>query len=93
MALTITVTKKSVTKEATGLFNISINLTCKDGIKEVINKDYSFHFHQGGDAESEIKKVGVQMQADINAYKASQVIFNHAKFDAGVQWLNTNLTG
>ncbi len=48
MALTYTVTKKSVTKVQVGLFHIIHNLTCLDGAVEVINQDVSVEYRAGG---------------------------------------------
>ncbi len=51
MALTILVTKKIVTQSQSGLWNITLNLVCKDGVPEVINQDFSMRYKVGQDVE------------------------------------------
>ena len=93
MALTILVIKKSVTQSQDGLWNITLNLNCKDGVPEVINQDFSVRYKTGQDIEVMVKKVQEEIQKVINYYKSSQVIFNHAKLATAITYLNTNLMG
>ena len=93
MALTILVTKKSVTQSQDRLWNITLNLSCKDGVPEVINQDFSFRYKTGQDIEVVVKKIQEEMQRVIDYYKSSQVIFNHAKLTTAITYLNSNLVG
>ncbi len=93
MALTIFVTKKSVTQSQSGLWNITLNLVCKDGTPEVINQDFSMRYKVGQDVEVVVKKIQEEMQRVIDYYKSSQVIFNHAKLATAITYLNNNLVG
>jgi len=93
MALTVLVTKKSVTQSQDGLWNIILNLTCKDGTSEVINQDFSIRYKTGQDIEGVVKKIQEEMQRVIGYYKSSQVIFNHAKLATAITYLNSNLGG
>ena len=88
MALTVLVTKKSVTQSQNGLWGITLNLTCKDGIPEVINQDFFIRYKTGQDIEVIVKRVQEEMQKVIDYYKSSQVIFNTA-----ITYLNSNLVG
>ena len=93
MALTILVTKKNVTQSQAGLWSITLNLSCKDGVPEVINQDFSMRYKTGQDIELIVKKIQEEMQKVINYYKSSQVIFNHAKLATAITYLNSNLVG
>jgi len=93
MALTILVTKKSVTQSQGGLWNITLNLTCQDVAIEVINQDFSIRYKTGQDIEVIVGNIQEEMQRVINYYKSSQVIFNHAKLATAITYLNANLVG
>lgn len=92
MALTPTVTKKSVTQSMNKMWNITLNLSIMDGGDEVINKDFNLRYRTGQDVAERVKTVGVEMQDEIDSYKSSQVILNHAQLDTAVTWINNNLT-
>jgi hypothetical protein len=93
MALSITVSKKSVTKDQNGQYAITLNMVAKEGLAEVINKDFTSHYHNGVDPAAIIAKWQIDMQAEIAKYKDEQSIYTHATLDAGVTTLNTNLVG
>jgi hypothetical protein len=93
MALTILVTKKSVTKWGDALWDITLNMICSELEVEKINKDFTIHYGTGQDPETTIKNLQIEMQLAINDYKGEQVILNHPKLDIGVTYLNNNLTG
>jgi len=93
MPLTILITKKSVTQSQDGLWNITLNLACKDGVPEVINQDFSVRYKTGQDIGVVVKKIQEEMQRVINFYKSSQVILNHAKLATAITDLNSNLVG
>lgn len=91
MALTPTVTKKSVTQSMNKMWNITLNLSVMDGVDEVINKDFNLRYRTGQDVAVRVKTIGVEMQDEIDSYKGEQVIFNHAQLDTAVTWINNNL--
>lgn len=93
MALVITVTKEAVRLQNPNLYYIDINMVVIDGGSEVINQTFQINYNTGQDPESEIKSLKNQMQAAIDNYIAEQVVYNHAKLDNAVTWLNNNLTG
>ena len=93
MALTITVTKASVTEQMDKLWNVALNLTCLDAAVEVINRDFSIRYRMGEDLADKESKIQAMMQEAIDEYNAEQVIFDHAKMDTIVTNLNNNLTG
>ena len=100
MALTIMVSKVSVTKQMKGLLNIHLNLLCKamlgspSVLTEVINQNFSTRFRPGlNNISDKEEKLQLEMQKTIDDYKQNQQIFNHAQLDAVVDNLNTNLTG
>jgi hypothetical protein len=93
MALTILVTKKGVTQMQEGLWNITLNLVCKDSTIEVINQDFTMRYKTGQDIEIIAKGIQEEMQRVITRYKSSQVIFNHTKLNNAVAYLNSNLVG
>lgn len=93
MSLTISVTKKAVSKTMDGLWNITLNLSCADGATKVIDQDFSMKYRTGQDPEVQVKKIQGDMQAAISEYKAEQVLMNHAKLDSAVTYLNANLVG
>jgi hypothetical protein len=93
MALTLQVTKKSVQTSQRGLWIITLNLQGLDGTTEVINRDFSIRYKTGQDMEVKVKGIQEEMQELIANYKSEQVIFNHAKLTAAINYLNSNLVG
>jgi hypothetical protein len=93
MALTIQVTKKSVSQSMEGMWLINLNLSCLDGEIKVIDRDFSIRFKTGNDIELKVKAIREEMQKAINQYKTEQVIFNHAKLTTALIYLNSNLVG
>jgi hypothetical protein len=91
MTLAITVTKKSVSKNMDKLWNISMNMTLFDETVEVINKDYSIRYISGDDIVEKTNQLKIQMQADINKYKAEQAIFMNAQLDTAVSTVQAGL--
>lgn len=76
MALTATVTKKSVTEVQSKLWNVTINMTLKDGTTEVVNKDYALHYRPGDSIAAKKNAWITMMQADIDKYKSEKTIKN-----------------
>ena len=93
MALTINVTKKSVTLQMPKLYNITLNLTCLDEQQEVLNKDFSVRYRTGDNIDDKASKFLKMMQYEINKYLEEQNIFNHTKMDNLVTYLGGNLVG
>lgn len=92
MAITdITVTKQEVTPQLPDLWNICINLTCLDGVEEVINQNFMARYRPGQDPELVVKALREEMQNLIDEYNQAQVYYNHTKLDDAVAWLNSVL--
>jgi hypothetical protein len=92
MALTATVTKKSVTYMNPNDYNITLNLLLKDGTTEVLNQDISFPFDKTDTVPKKTLEVISRMQAEIDKYKAAQVIFNSAALNTAVANVQGGLT-
>lgn len=84
MALTATVTKKSVTEVQSKLWNVTLNMTLKDGTTEVLNKDYALHYRPGDSIAAKKNAWIATMQADIDKYKSEKTIFNAAALNTVV---------
>jgi len=84
MALTVLVTKKSVTKVMDKLWDVSVNMVLTDNAVEVINKDYSLHYRTGDSVGAKQTAWIAMMQADIDKYKSEQGIYNAAALDTVV---------
>lgn len=93
MALVITVTKEAVQLQRPNLYHTGINLLVTDNAVEVINQIFQVNHNTGQDLEPKIKDLKNQMQAVIDDYVAEQVVYNHAKLDNAITWLNNNLSG
>ena len=93
MTLTITISKKSVSKQQEGLWNITLNLTCQENSTEVINQDFNVRYKTGQDIETKVAEIQVKMQEAIDKYKSEQQIFSHKKLDDAITALQSNLIG
>jgi len=93
MALTIEVTKVSVSEQMDKLWNITLNLKCTEDTVEVINQNFSVRYRPGQDAEAKVKKMLAEMQEAIDDYKGEQQIFDAIALDTAVTWLQSNLEG
>jgi len=80
MAITALITKKSVIRQQDKLYNITVNLSLKDGVTEVLNQDFSIRFRTGDNVASKKAALQAEIQAVIDNYKAEQVLFNNAAF-------------
>jgi len=92
MALTATVTKKSVGYAQPKLHNIAFNLVLKEGTTEVLNKDVSCNFLLGDAASEKVALITNLMQIEIDRYKAEQVIFNSTALNNAVTSIQNGLT-
>ena len=80
MALTIQISKVSVSKQQEGLFNISINLRCLEGITEVLNKFFNVRFKPGQkNIENKINEMQKPLQQAIDDYKKALKLLAIAK--------------
>ena len=84
MALTTTVTKKSVSLSQPKMWMITLNMSLKDNAVEVLNKDYSVKYKTGDSVPSKTVTFIELMQADINGYKSEQLIYNNIQLDTVV---------
>jgi len=84
MALTTTVTKKSVSLSQPKMWMITLNMSLKDNAVEVLNKDYSIRYKTGDSISDKVAKFIELMQADINWYKSEQLIYNNIQLDTAV---------
>ena len=84
MVLTATVTKKSVTEVQDKLWNVTLNMTLKDGAEEVLNKDYALHYRPGDSIAAKKNAWTATMQADIDKYKGEKTIKNAAALNTVV---------
>lgn len=84
MVLTATVTKKSVTGVQDKLWNVTLNMTLKDGAEEVLNKDYALHYRPGDSIAAKKNAWIATMQADIDKYKGEKTIKNAAALNTVV---------
>lgn len=93
MALSITVSKKSVILAQEKLYQITLNMIATDNSVEVINQDFTQPYRPGDNINIKAVKFQTEMQAAIDKYKAEQNIYNNSTLTSVVTWLNSNLTG
>ncbi len=91
MALTIVVTKVSVSEQLEKLWNITLNLQILDDATEVHSENFSSRYRTGDDIADKEAQLQIDMQEAIDDYKDEQTIFDHAKMDTMVTNLNNNL--
>ncbi len=84
MALTVTVTKKSVSLIMSKMWHITLNMVLKENAIEVLNKDYSIRFRTGGSISLKVAGFIKLMQDDIDKYKSEQQIFTAASLDTAI---------
>lgn len=90
MALTATVTKKSVSLVQEKLYEVTFKLILTD-TTEVFNKDYSIKYRTGQTISTLTNKFIKLMQDDIDKYKAEQVIFNATQLNTSLSNVNSGL--
>ena len=90
MALTATVTKKSVSLVQEKLYEVTFKLILTD-TTEVFNKDYSIKYRTGQNISTLTNKFIRLMQDDIDKYKAEQVIFNATQLNTSLSNVNSGL--
>ena len=93
MALSITVTKVSVSEPMDGMVNVTLNLTCEDGSDEIINRDFSEKKKEHMTVAQVRDRFLVDMQEEIDRYKREQELFTHTALDNAVTYLEATLEG
>ena len=89
MALSTTITKKSVTLVGDGKYTITYNLLYKDGETTLIDRDFSQVFKPGmAWATTVTALMRDEMKRAIANYKAEKAIYDGAPLAASVQNLN-----
>ena len=92
MALTATVSKKSVIKTVDNRYDISFNLKLEDDAVEVVNSDYSCRYRVGDNITAKLVIIGTAMQNDIDNYKAQKTVFNSTTLNNAVTSIQNGLT-
>jgi len=90
--MTIQITKKSVKLVQSKLYSITLNMLYLDGAIEILNLDFTCKYRTGENVNNIIAKFQSKMQAEIDNYKAEQVIYNAATLDTAIATLKGNLT-
>lgn len=91
MALTATVTKKSVVYAQPKLHIITFNLVLKEDTAEVFNKDFSTNFFPGDSPAAKTAKIIEEMNIEIAKYKAAKAIFDNALLNTAVTTIQDGL--
>lgn len=91
MALIATVTKKSASKNAIGIYIVSMNLVLTDDSVEVINQDFSQIHNSANNISVARDEIIVKMQNAIDEYKENLVVYNSVAFTNAVTYINANL--
>ena len=84
MALSVTVSKKSVSEDMPKMWRITLNMTLTDNGVEVLNRYYSVRYRTGDSISAKVTKFIALMQADIDTYKSEQNIFTSTQLDQAV---------
>jgi len=91
MVLEATVTKKSASKDATGIYSISMNLILTDDAIEVINQDFAQTHNSANNISVARDEIMAKMQDAINKYKENKIVYDSVAFTDAVTYINTNL--
>jgi len=91
MVLEATVTKKSASKNTTGIYSISMNLVLTDNAVEVINQDFSQTHNSANNISVARDEIMAKMQSAIDGYKENKIVYDSAAFTNTVTYINTNL--
>lgn len=92
MALAKAVMKKSASKNASGIYSISVNLVLTDDSVEVINQDFSQNHNPVNDIAVARNELVIKIQAVIDKYKADKIIYESSAFTNAVAYINENIT-
>lgn len=91
MALEATVTKKSASKDAAGIYSISMNLILTDDTVEVINQDFAQVHNSANNITVARDEIMARMQEAIDEYKENKTVYDSAIFTNAVTYINANL--
>jgi len=91
MALEVTVTKKSASKDSTGIYSISMNLVLTDDAVEVINQDFAQVHNSANNISVARDEIMTRMQDAIDEYKENKVVYDSVAFTNAVTYINENL--
>ena len=91
MALTVIITKVSVTEPQSGMYIVTLNLICIDGADEVINQNF-MQIKKDHIAVSIIQeRFRVNMQEVIDRYKREEQLLGSAQLDNAISALQASL--
>lgn len=93
MALVATVTKVSVTEPQSGMYTVTLNLTCVDGVDEVINQNFQEPKKNHIAVSIIQERFRVRMQEVIDRHKREQQLLGSVQLDNAVSALQTSLIG
>jgi len=91
MALSTTITKKSVTYSQEGMFNVTLNLLYKSDEVVLIDRDFSLRYKPGTAWVPVFTEAKEKMKAAIRIYKEEQVLLNAVGLDGVVTNLNATV--
>jgi len=93
MALTISLTKVSVSEPQRGMVVLTVNMTCLDGAEKVIDRDFTVMKKDAVSLATVKKRLHAAMQEEIDRYKREQKIFNLAAVDDAIADVEASLVG
>jgi hypothetical protein len=91
MALTTTITKKSVTLTQEGAYQVTVNLLYKDGDTVLLDQDFSERYKTGQAWSVLFANMKERIKTAIRHCKEEQAIFNAAGLDTVVTNLNNTV--
>lgn len=91
MTLEATVTKKSASKDSTGIYTVSMNLILTDDTVEVINQDFAQVHNSANNISVARDEIMTKMQTAIDEYKENKAVYDSVIFTNAVTYINENL--
>jgi len=91
MALSTTITAKSVVSLQEGLYGVTVNMKYADGEMVLIDKDYTENYWKDMAFSVVFFNLKERMKADIAKYKAEQVILNSSVLATIITNLNSTV--
>lgn len=89
MALSTTITKKSVVQTQDGLYSVTLNLQYKDGVTVLLDRDFTENYWKGGTFN--FVNFKARMKDTIQQYKDEQALFNGTVLATVVTNLNNQV--
>lgn len=93
MALVPTVSKVSVSEPQSGMYSVTLNLVCLDGVDEVINQNFTEPKKDHIAVSVIQERFRVKMQEVIERYKREQQLLGSVQLDNAVSALEASLVG